>query len=454
MQAVEKTRKILNVGPLAHFPNGHILAASALMIGLVAFTALPSDNASAKRKVQEINIPLSAIAETPESLPVIEPQPSEPEYATQEISVKSGDNLSRLFKRAGLNDRDMMELLQSHQESRRLGSLFPGHKLAFSVDKEGKLAKLQYVIDQLNSFVFVRDEESFQFEEIKREPDIRLAQASAFITHSLYTAGIDANLDDKLIMELAEIFGWDIDFALDIRKGDHFKVVYEEKFIDGEKLGNGSIIAAEFVNQGEAFQAVRYASELGDVGYYTPDGNSMRKEFLRAPVDFRRISSNFNPSRLHPVLKTKRPHRGIDYAAPTGTPVWASGAGRVIESGYSKANGNYVFIQHGGNIQTKYIHLHKRYVKKGDKVKQKQRIGSVGSTGLATGPHLHYEFLINGVHRNPRTIISRLPKAKSISPNEFSRFVLATRDLVAQLNEDFNPQKFATAEDASDTKNL
>lgn len=172
----------------------------------------------------------------------------------------------------------------------------------------------------------------------------------------------------------------------------------------------------------------------------------MRKDFLQTPLNFRYISSNFNPRRLHPVLKTVRAHRGIDYAADRGTPVWAAGDGRVTAAGYTKANGNYIFIQHGNNIETKYLHLDKKYVKKGDRVRQKQVIGTVGSTGYATGPHLHYEFLIDGVHRNPRTIIRKLPQAKSISAEEMPRFAQQISPLLAQLEEYHQATQLALAD--------
>jgi murein DD-endopeptidase MepM/ murein hydrolase activator NlpD len=230
---------------------------------------------------------------------------------------------------------------------------------------------------------------------------------------------------------------------LDIRKGDHFNVLYEEKFLDGEKIGAGAILAAEFTNQGHKFRAVRYTNAAGDSHYFTPDGESMRKAFLLAPVDFRRISGNFNPKRLHPIFKTVRPHRGTDYAANTGTPVWASGDGRVVAAGYTKPNGNYVFIQHGNNIQTKYLHLNKKMVKTGQRVKQKQIIGTVGSTGYATGPHLHYEFLLDGVHRNPRTIVQKLPKADSIPKAEMAQFRAQTEPMVAQLQQRYNANRLA-----------
>lgn len=447
MELLEIPKKLFRQGPLGFFPRTHVMALSSLCVVLAGITALPSDEASATRKVETIDLPVhfDDDAISVDTLTEIPSPKVNEELTLKTITVKSGDNLSLIFKRAGFNDKVMMQVLNSTKEAKQLASLYPGHQLEFAIDDENQIQRLTYIKSKLSGYELKREGDTFVYSEKSRQPDIQIAQASAFITQSLYTAGIDARLDDKLIMELAEIFGWDVDFALDIRKGDHFKVVYEEHFLDGEKLGNGSIIAAEFVNQGESFKAIRYEDSRGEVGYYTPEGNSMRKEFLRAPLDFRRISSNFNPSRLHPVLKTKRPHRGIDYAAATGTPVWSSGNGRVVASGYSKANGNYVVIQHGGNVQTKYLHLNKRFVKKGEKVKQKQKIGTVGSTGLATGPHLHYEFLMNGVHRNPRTIVARLPKAKAISASEFSRFVMETRDIVTQLNDDFTHTQYADA---------
>jgi murein DD-endopeptidase MepM/ murein hydrolase activator NlpD len=234
-------------------------------------------------------------------------------------------------------------------------------------------------------------------------------------------------------MELANIFGGVIDFVYDPRSGDSFNVLYEELYLDGDKIKDGRILAASFNNRDTEYPAFYYVDNSGKGGYYNEAGVSMRKAFLRAPVDFTRISSNFNPRRLHPIFKTKRPHKGIDYAAARGTPVFATGDGRVVQAGYSRANGNFLVIQHGAAFVTKYLHLHKKQVKKGRRVRQGQIIGQVGSTGYATGPHLHYEFLLNGVHRNPRTIHKKLPKASSIAKAELPGFKAALQPLQAQL---------------------
>jgi murein DD-endopeptidase MepM/ murein hydrolase activator NlpD len=264
---------------------------------------------------------------------------------------------------------------------------------------------------------------------------VRWSYREATIKDSLFLSGKKAGLPDKVIMNLANIFGGVIDFVYDTRSGDAFSVLYEEHFFDGKKIGAGKILAADFTNRGVRYPAFFYEDANGEGGYYNDDGVSMRKAFLRSPVDFTRISSNFNPSRLHPIFKTRRPHKGIDYAAARGTPVHATGKGRVIDSGYSRANGNYVVIKHGESFVTKYLHLHKKQVAKGQRVRQGQIIGQVGSTGYATGPHLHYEFLLNGVHRDPRTILAKLPKARSIAKSELPNFKAALAPLKQQFAE-------------------
>lgn len=424
-----------NVGAFSFFPKMHILLAGGLVSALVAMTSVPSERSEARRHTLSVELPKleHSIPTTPD-LSWAELEFEEPSMRQVELTVKTGDTLSTLFQRAGFSDRDMYELVNSGSEAKKLAKLFPGRTFTFSIDDAGKLQSLVHRIDPLTSEVFTAAETGgYDYNKIEKKPDIKVAVRTGVIQSSLYKAGIDAGLDEDLIMSMAGIFGWDVDFALDIRKGDSFRILYEEKFLDGERLGAGAILAAEFTNQDTTFQAVRYVDRNGDTQYYSPTGKAMRKAFLRAPLDFRRISSNFNPRRLHPITKTVRPHRGTDYAANRGTPVWAAGDGKVIASGYTEANGNYVVIQHGADVQTKYLHLHKRAVKHGARVKQGQVIGAVGSTGYSTAPHLHYEFLLNGVHRDPRTILQKLPKAQSIADGELQRFYAQTQPLMAQL---------------------
>ncbi|NND69089.1 MAG: peptidoglycan DD-metalloendopeptidase family protein, partial [Halioglobus sp.] len=301
----------------------------------------------------------------------------------------------------------------------------PGQTIAFQADDKGELAAVRHIKSPLETVNYERGEQGFTSHITLREPEVREAWATGQITSSLFIAGQEAGLSQNLIMELANIFGGVIDFVLDPRKGDTIQLIYEQQYLDGEKFRDGDIIAASFTNRGRTFNAYRYTDANGDPGYFNEDGVSMRKAFLLAPVDFSRISSNFNLRRLHPIYKTTRPHRGTDYAAPRGTPVYAAGDGRVAKAGYTRSNGNYVYIQHGEQYMTKYLHLNKRHVRKGQRVVQSQVIGTVGATGAATGPHLHYEFLMNGVHRNPRTIHKKLPKAKSLPAGEMAQFQAA-----------------------------
>ena len=347
------------------------------------------------------------------------------------VKVNNGDTLTHLFKRAGLQAADAYELLGRCAEAKTLSRIHPGHELDFDI-RDNTLVTLRYRKSVLESQIYTRSDDRFIAETIVREPQHRVRYQKAALEDSLFLAGKRAGLDHNIIMQLANVFGGVIDFVFDPRKGDTFSIMYEDLYLDGEKIGSGDILAAEYVNNGDSFVAYRYEDSEGRAGYYAPDGVSMQKAFLRAPLDFKRISSNFNPRRRHPIHKSIRAHRGIDYAAPRGTPVFAAGDGRVAQAGYSRANGNYIVVSHGPQYTTKYLHLTKRHTKRSARVKKGQIIGTVGSTGYATGPHLHYEFLVNGVHRNPRTILNKLPKAKSIVDSEMQRF----KDSIAELQQD------------------
>ncbi len=360
------------------------------------------------------------------------PDPSTVLPAWHTETVGRGDNLSLIFGRAGFTDRDVYQV-SSADGGRALRKIYPGETLAFLTDTSGQLLKVKHQQSQLRWTTFTREGSRYRSIVTERTPELRERGDTMTITSSLFVAGQDAGLSNGVIMDLAGVFGGVIDFALDPRVGDTIELVFEEQYLDGEKLADGDIVAAAFTNKGQTYEAYRYTDSQGDTSYYDEQGVSMRKAFLKAPVDFTRVSSNFNPNRLHPIYKTKRPHRGTDYAAPRGTPVYAAGDGRVAEAGYTRANGNYVFIQHGETYKTHYLHLDKRRVKKGERVQQGAVIGTVGSTGAATGPHLHYEFLVSGVHRNPRTVHKLLPKAKSLPKTELARFQAAIESPVQQL---------------------
>ena len=339
-------------------------------------------------------------------------------------TITAGESLASIFKKYRYDPGDLYLLTKSEFGS-VLKSVFPRQELTFLTRTE-ELVQVKYSVSPLQSYIFFKDGDNFRAESIKLNPDRFLERKHGVIESSLFVASQSLGLSDSLIMRFAQIFQWDVDFVLDIRPGDEFSIVFEALYLEGQKVGDGDILAATFINQGKSFDALAYETRDGRLDYFTPAGKSMRKAFLRAPLEFSRISSNFNPRRLHPLFKTVIPHRGIDYAAPNGTPVFASGDGKVIKASRTKANGKFIVLSHGEQFVTKYLHLSNfaNKIKKGKRVKQGQTIGYVGSTGYATGPHLHYEFLVNGVHRNPRTV--QLPKAASIPPNQIEDFLYET----------------------------
>ena len=422
---IEKARKIAHFFLMfaRDFPRRNMLIVITLSGLILLGFSFPSKETSTITAVSE-SIPI-----TVESKPAeIDNQNTKLQWRTEKVG--NGDNLSTLYQRANFSAVDVYQI-SSSPKGKSLSNLYPGESLRFGTNENNELREVHYAKSLLETHIFTRQGTGYTAEKRFREPEILLAYREGVIQDSLYLSGKRANLPDKLIMEMANIFGWDIDFVFDIRPGDSFSLLYEDRFVDGEKLSAGKIIAASFTNRKKTLNAVRYTDSNGTSDYFTPEGLSMRKTFLRTPLDIFRISSGFNLRRKHPIHKKIMAHRGVDYAAPRGTPVYAAGAGKVIEAGYSKANGNYVFLQHGQTYITKYLHLNKKKVRKGQTVKQKQLIGTVGSTGYSTGPHLHYEFLVNGVHRNPRTV--KLPQAKPILNSEKAAFQAAITPILVEL---------------------
>ena len=354
---------------------------------------------------------------------------------SREVTVKTGDSLSAIFNREGISASDLDALLRSNKPTADLHRLRPGQTLKLDLSPDNTLLGLTVALDEARTFAALRTKQnSFTSSVTTRPLERRIATASAVIQDALFLAGQRAGLSDRLIMKMIEIFGWDVDFALDVRAGDHFTVIYEELYKDGVKVRDGKILASEFNNRGRSLRALRYAKSGHGAEYFSPEGFSMRKAFLRTPVTFSRISSRFTSGRMHPVLQRMRAHKGVDYAAPRGTPVKAAGHGRVVSSGRKGGYGNTVVLQHGGAYTTLYAHLsriHSR-AQTGRRVKQGEIIGYVGTTGLATGPHLHYEFRVRGVHKDPLRVT--LPKALPIEQRYKKDFLVKTRTLVNQLN--------------------
>lgn len=354
---------------------------------------------------------------------------------SHQIKVKAGDSLYAIFNRVGIPPQDLATLLRAGEPSAHLRRLRPGQNLTLGLSADNSLLSVRAELDETRTFNAVRkDENSFSVAIDTRQLDRRVTTASAVIENALFLAGQRAGLSDRLIMQMVEIFGWDVDFALDVRAGDRFTLIYEELYKDGKKIRDGKILASEFSNRGRSIRAVRYTNKEGRAEYFSPKGFSMRKAFLRTPVNFSRISSRFNRGRMHPVLQRMRAHKGVDYAAQTGTPVKAAGHGRVVSSGRKGGYGKTVVLQHGGTYTTLYAHLsriHSR-ARVGKRVKQGEIIGYVGKTGLATGPHLHYEFRVRGVHKDPLRV--KLPKALPIDRRYKNDFLRKTRALVSQLD--------------------
>lgn len=350
------------------------------------------------------------------------------------VTVGRGDSLFAIFKTHGFDQAALVSLVASRPHGDRLKKLLPGQLLEFELDDAGSITGLDYKLNRTRYIRFTRSGAKFSSDFIEVPLERRITHASGRVQSSLFLAGQRAGLSDRLIMEMAEIFGWDIDFSLDIRTGDRFLLVYEELFEGGEKVGDGNILAAEFVNQNKTFRAVRYADPDDRAAYFSPDGLSMRKAFLRSPVKFGRVSSRFNLKRRHPILHKIRAHRGVDYAAPRGTPIRASGDGKVIFAGRKGGYGRTVVLRHGSTYTTLYAHMkaYAKGIRSGRRVSQGQVIGYIGSSGLATGPHLHYEFRVRGVHHNPLTV--KLPKAAPVPREYKDDFIRKTRKLVAQLD--------------------
>ena len=356
-----------------------------------------------------------------------------PKFTTQTVKVKKGDTLTHLFYRVGLNANQVYKITQIDKKSKKLSRLTPGQTFEFKITADKKLEQLIYHIDKTHKYVIHKRDNKFVSVNVNREYETRITSSKATINTSLFDAAHKAGLSDNLTMDLAYIFGWDIDFALDIRDGDQFVVMYEELYLDGERIRDGNILAAEFVNQGKSYKAVRYTDSKNNSNYYSENGKSMRKAFLRSPVDFTRISSRFG-RRYHPTLKKRKNHKGVDYVASRGTPIKAAGDGKIIWRARKGGYGKTVMIKHASRYTTLYAHMnnYNRKAKMGSRVKQGQVIGYVGTTGRSTGPHLHYEFRVNGSHRNPLTV--KLPTAASIKKKYRSDFLSKSRPLIAQLN--------------------
>ncbi len=420
-----------------HFPRHHLVAACGISLALTLLLSVLPDSVVAYRTPElvpeELIQPALPAAIETTATPEAAPPPPAQLDPWLHLTVRKGDTLSSLLQKAGLSLDDIHLIANSGQDAKQLTSLDLGDQLDLLI-KDGKVEQLKLTRSKLESVAVVRNGDAYQAEHLVRAPEIRHGYASGVIDSSLFVAGQKAGLNDRMTLKLADIFAYDIDFLLDIQPGDSFAVMYEEYYLDGERVGEGNILAAEFTNQGKTYRAVQYKSSDGTTAFYSPEGEVLRKQFLRTPVDFAKITSYFSLSRKHPILHKIRAHKGIDYGAPRGTPIRAAGDGKVVFAGIKNGYGNVVMIQHGAAYTTLYGHMDKISVKNGAKVGQGQMIGTVGSTGLATGPHLHYEFHVNGSAVNPLAN-KNVAIAEPLSKAEKARFSNSTNALLGEMKQ-------------------
>ena len=350
----------------------------------------------------------------------------------REERIQRGDTVATLLARLQIEDAGVTQFLRTHRKGKSLYQLIPGKTVRAVTDGDGALMSLRY-LNGANLLTLERATGGYVIKDEVAQLERRVQMKSAEIRSSLFGATDAAGLSDAIATQIAEIFSTDIDFHRDLRKGDRFSVVYEVFYHRGEPVKTGRVLSAEFVNQGKAHQTVYFEYADGQGGYYTPDGKSLRKQFLRSPLEFSRITSGFTTARFHPVLQTWRAHKGVDYGAPAGTGVKATADGVVDIVGRQGGYGNLVVLRHQGKYTTWYGHLSgfARGLVKGKRVSQGDLIGYVGATGLATGPHLHYEFRIDDVHQNPLNVA--MPSTPPITADQKTRFDDTARPLVLRL---------------------
>lgn len=423
-----------------HFPRHHFIAACGISLALtLILTVVPEDVVAYKERI-ELNELAPPVDTTPAdsrlaltSLAADAPvEPEKPADPWVYVTVRAGDTLSTLLQKVGMSSAEIHQLVND-KHGKQLTSLKVGEELALRIEN-GVVQEVHLERSRLEKIAVQREGERYVTEVIKHEPTVQASYAEGEISSSLFVAGQKAGLPQQLTMKMADIFGYDIDFLMDIQRGDSFRVMFEEKVIDGERVGYGDILAAEFTNNGKTYQALRYVDSSGKANYYSAEGKLLKKQFLRTPVDFARITSHFNLSRKHPILHKIRAHKGIDYGAPTGTPILSAGDGKVVFAGVRSGFGNVVMVKHGSAYTTLYAHMHKIQVKNGQKVSQGQKLGTVGKTGLATGPHLHYEFHVNGVAQNPLKHMN-VALSEGMSKAEKAKFAAQSKHAFGQLQQ-------------------
>lgn len=379
----------------------------------------------------------------------------QPQEECREITgcIEKGETLFDIFKKYKLDFKELIKLKEASAGVHRLRELYPGRPYKIRINDRNQIDSLVYWIDDDYILTITRTESGFSAEKVSIEYEKRIHYIGGTIKDSLVASMGEEGNNLLLALLLSDIFSWDIDFTTDLRNGDTFKIVVEGLYLEGEFKKYGEILSAEFINSGEVYRAYRFEYEVGNADYFDDTGKSLKRSFLKAPLNFRRISSGFTKKRFHPILKIYRPHLGVDYAAPTGTPVSTVGDGVVIFAGYKGQNGNLVVIRHPNGYKTYYGHLSRigKGIRNGVRVKQGQVIGYVGTTGLSTGPHLDYRIKINNKFVNPLTL--KLPRGKSIPKKYMADFEKFRNDMDTRLAS-ITPPSFAFVEQIKDNNKI
>ena len=408
------------------------------------FAMATGDDHSIQRWVQPLPLPEPdaeiAASASEEAGAIAAEIPAAVEWRT--VEIKPGQTMGAVFASLSLPGATLHRLLERPGLREPLTRVRAGARFDFRIDCAGELAGLRFERDETSIATVLIEGDTIREEITQRDIQHRVNLAHGTIEGSLVGAAGKVGIGYGTVLEMAKVFGYDIDFSQDLRVGDTFSVVYEEIYRDGERLRSGDILAASFMNQGKPYHAFRYTFADGRTEYFDLEGRPMKKSFLRIPVEFTRISSLFTTARRHPVLGTMRAHKGVDYAARTGTPIMAAGEGRISFAGWQNGYGRTVIVDHGRGYTTLYGHMSRLggYAK-GARVRQGDTIGYVGASGLATGPHLHYEFRINGAHRDPLKVT--LPKPEPLPRSELARFQAQTAPLLAKLELLEGKQRYA-----------
>lgn len=407
-------------------PLRWIVALSALpMFGVVAAFGIAPDTEIER-------IPVHTVIE-PLVLPTTNIQSISNQAFIREERIQRGDTVAELLSRCDVNSADIQAFLIEAKHAQGLSQLKPGKTVQAQTNKRGDLLSFRYHYGGDTMLIVKKNGDHFKTSEQSLPLDRRVVMKSGQIRSSLFAATDSANMPDAIAMQMTDVFSTDIDFHRDLQRGDKFAVVYEAFYNKGELVKTGHILAAEFINSGKAYQAVFFQDNDGRGGYYTADGNNMRKAFLRSPLEFSRITSGFTTARYHPILQKLRAHKGVDYGAPIGTRVKATADGTVELVSTQRGYGNVIILKHQGKFETVYGHLSAfaHGLRKGQRISQGDVIGYVGKTGMATGPHLHYEFKVSGVQRNPLSI--EVPTAFPIAANQKPQFHRMAQPLLANL---------------------